>query len=118
MAKGPETKFKNRIRPILEALPRCYVTKIQQVGLRGDPDFLLVLNGRTVALELKRDGKQRADPLQLYKLGKARGAGAYAMVVSPETWPECYELLKIIAGMPPANDHLEIPTCLRLPSAI
>lgn len=97
MSQKPETIFKNKIRPKLEALPNTWVCKIQQVGIRGDPDFVLCVNGIFVALELKKDAKEKADPLQLHKLEKIKNAGGWAFVVHPKNWLEIYAALKKLA---------------------
>lgn len=97
MAKKPETVFKDRIRPHLEALPNSWWVKIQQVSIRGTPDFLGCINGQFVALELKKDAKAPIDKLQLYNLEKIDFAGGTAVVVFPENWDEVYEDLKKIS---------------------
>jgi hypothetical protein len=90
MSKKPETKFKERIRPYLEALPGSWWVKVQQVGIRGTPDFLGCVGGVFVALELKKDSHTEPDPLQLYTLDKIQQAGGVTFIVSPENWNEVY----------------------------
>lgn len=94
MAQKLETKFKNRIRPLLEKIPNCFVIKIQQTSIRGDPDFVLCIRGRFVALELKKDLKEMAMLLQEYKLNKITKAGGISFVVCPETWETVYKILR------------------------
>lgn len=94
----PETRFKNRIRPLLKALPNTWLTKTQQRALRGTPDFLMCVNGRFVALELKKSSKEKPDPLQLHNLELIQKAGGVGLVVFPENWNEVYDQLKTIAG--------------------
>lgn len=116
MAKKPETLFQDRIRPLIAGLPKTHVLKIQQVALRGAPDFIAVVNGCSVWMELKRDRRQKAKPLQLYHLRRAESAGAVAMVVCPETWGEAYRFLRRLAETPfCSNNREEVPECLRLP---
>ncbi len=94
MAQKSETVFKNKIRSKLEALPNIWVCKVQQVSLRGDPDFILCLRGAFVALELKKDAKEEPQALQWHKLGKIKLAGGIALVVYPSNWDETYKYLK------------------------
>lgn len=101
MASQPETLFKNRIRPKIEALPRTFVVKIQQQAIRGDPDFILCVNGFPVYMELKRK-KKVADPLQYFKLKRAAQAGAIVMLVYPENWGEAYSYLSYLAHHEPS----------------
>lgn len=99
MAQKAETTFKNRIRPLLKALPNSWWEKIQQVVIRGTPDILGVINGRFVALELKKDTKAKIDELQIHKLNKIRQAGGATFVVSPENWDGVYSELKGLSGL-------------------
>ena len=98
MAKKPETLFKERIRPKLKKIPHSWWEKIQQVGIRGTPDFLGCVCGVFVALELKKDEKSKIDPLQVHKLKLIANAGGVAFVVSPENWEEVYAELLALAG--------------------
>jgi hypothetical protein len=81
MAKQPETKFKEKIAPILKGLRRSWWLKTQMTAIRGIPDYLGVVNGRFVALELKAPGA-KPDPgrekLQGYVCAKIREAGGLA----------------------------------------
>lgn len=95
--KKPETVFKEKIRPLLEALPNTWVCKTQQISIRGTPDFLLCIAGHFAALELKKDGKTDASPLQQFTLQRIRHAGGYAKLAHPENWNEIYEELKELA---------------------
>ena len=81
-----ETIFKERIRPFLEALPNSWIEKIQQRAIRGTPDFLCCIAGRFVAIELKRDRRQKPDKLQAFKLAKIKRASGITVVVHPENW--------------------------------
>lgn len=97
MAKQAETKFKERIKPELEALPHSWWLKTQMVSTLGIPDFIGCVGGRFIALELKRNAHEKARPLQLWVLDKVRQAGGYALVVSPEIWDSVYSSLTEIA---------------------
>lgn len=87
MARQPESLLKDKVLADLHKLPKTYAVKIQQVVIRGTPDILACVNGHFVALELKRDEKQRAEPLQLHQLEKILRAGGQTFVVHPLNWP-------------------------------
>ena len=93
----PETRFKIRLRPQLEAIPSSYWIKIQQVTLRGDPDFVGSVGGRFVALELKVPGGAE-EALQTYKLAKLRAAGAWCRTVYPRDVERLLKDLKRLAA--------------------
>jgi hypothetical protein len=68
--------------------------KIQQVALRGIPDFLLCISGYFVAIELKRTAKSPITELQKHNIDKILASGGEAFIVSPENWEEVYVKLK------------------------
>lgn len=95
MAKQPETLFKEKVKRDLETLrPDVWFVKVQQHGIRGTPDILMCAWGTFVALELKKDGKEKAEPLQEYNLDQIRMAGGYSFVTSPDDWEGVFEFLK------------------------
>lgn len=96
MPKNPETKFKNRIFPQLEAIPNSWWFVVQLVSLRGIPDIIGVINGRFVALELKVN-YNKPTKLQMFVLDKIKRAGGYAEVVYPETWEEIKQELTTLS---------------------
>jgi hypothetical protein len=96
VAKKPETVFRSRITPFLHALPNTAVFPIQQKSIRGDPDFMLCVNGLFVALELKDVGCI-PDALQDFKLHKVQQAKGMALVADPDNWDSIYEFLKEIS---------------------
>lgn len=53
-------------------------------------------------MELKKSIKDRAKPLQLYKLEKVRAAQGIGLVVYPENWQDTQQYLKILADAPKA----------------
>jgi len=97
MARQPESILKEKVLADLRQLPNSYATKIQQVAIRGTPDILACIVGRFIALELKRDDKQKAEPLQLHELNKVEGAGGIALVVTPLNWQSIYDTLAKMA---------------------
>ena len=74
MAKKPETLLKERVIPVLKALPQAWVCKIQQVTKRGTPDILMCLGGIFVAIELKSE-EGVLDPLQHYNIQRIASCG-------------------------------------------
>jgi len=81
----------------LKLLPNCVVMSIQQTSIRGTPDILMCLNGRFVALELKRSSTAPATELQRYNIQKLDEAGGFAKICYPENFEEIFEQLKEIA---------------------
>lgn len=85
MKKQAETLFKEKFKKILEKeFPNAWFIKVQMVALRGIPDVLMSLQGRMVAMELKKNKYEKPDPLQLYTLEKIKKSGGVALVVHPE----------------------------------
>ena len=72
--------------------------KIQQVALRGTPDFLLCVNGRFVAIELKKDGDADVARLQEYHLNQIRDAKGLSYLITPKEWPKVFDELKALAS--------------------
>lgn len=95
MAKKPETKFKEKVRARLNEIPDSYFEKIQQVCIRGTPDFLGCYNGRAIALELKV-GRGKADALQSRTMYRARRAGALVREVRPSNLEEVIAEIKAL----------------------
>lgn len=88
----PETKFKNIFRKHLDEIPESFFFKMQLVSLRGVPDYLGVVRGRMVALELKV-GKNKEDALQGWTLNKLARCGAFVAIVRPENFREVLKQL-------------------------
>lgn len=95
----PETKFRAKIRPLLDAIPNSWWESIQQKSIRGTPDIIGCLGGYFIALELKSK-KVDAKGLQAYKLQSIRDAYGVALVVHPENWKEVYDYLRSLIGGP------------------
>lgn len=94
--KQGETNFKEKVLPLLKALPCSWFEKIQQLAIRGTPDILGCVRGQMVALELKTEDGD-TDALQDWNLNKILKAGGMAIVVTPTNWPEVYNSLKLMA---------------------
>jgi hypothetical protein len=50
-----------------------------------------------IALELKKDAKEKADPLQGHNLSRINGAKGIGLVVSPENWEKVFNVITILA---------------------
>lgn len=100
MAKQPETNFKEKVWAKLKALyPYVEAEKITQRSKRGMPDFVICAGGLFVVWELKVK-KNKADPLQGWKLGRFAAAKGIARVVKPDNLELCLTELKQLAGVP------------------
>ena len=96
MAKKPETLLKERVIPVLKALPQAWVCKIQQVTKRGTPDILMCLGGIFVAIELKSEDGELA-PLQVYNIEKIASCGGIAMIITPHNFDASMKFLENLA---------------------
>jgi hypothetical protein len=90
-----ETLFKVKVRAHLDLIPCAFFFKTQMVSLRGIPDFIGVIRGRFVALELKV-GRNKLDSLQGWVLKKIAAAGGVAREVRPENLEEVIAELRAI----------------------
>lgn len=106
--KKAETTFKEKVLADLAVLPKTWCEKIQQVALRGTPDILACINGHFVAIELKKDAKEKLDRLQLYKLQKIVEAGGTSILAYPENWKHTLEYLqsKYLKGVPIQGERI------------
>ena len=98
--KKEESKFREKVRAFLLTLDRSWFTSIQQVAIRGTPDFIACINGRFVALELKKKGGGRLAPLQTHNLNEIHKTSGIALVVTPESFEECINLLLRLQDFP------------------
>ena len=84
--KKLETNFRqNSVIPFLKTLQNTMAFPIQQVSIRGDPDYILCVAGRFVSLELKSEGGDLA-ALQKYKKYQIEKCGGVGFVANPQTW--------------------------------
>lgn len=95
MSQKPETIFRQKVVRDLTTLPDTAIFSIQQRTIVGDPDLILCIRGRFVALELKSE-HGKLSKLQEYKLEKIRKAGGLAFVVFPDDWDDVFINLKTI----------------------
>lgn len=94
----PETKFRtNKVDPFLKSLKNTMSFSIQQVSIHGDPDKILCVHGRFVAMELKAKGGGLSK-LQELKLGLVQKAGGIAIVANPDNWDYVKHYLSNLDG--------------------
>lgn len=98
-----EKNFKsNTVQPWLNELRKrtgkVWSVKVQQVAISGTPDILACINGRFVALELKRSKGAVISELQKHVLKKINDAGGLGLVVYPENWDEIKETIQNLIG--------------------
>lgn len=82
--------LKERVLKDLRSLANCWAVKVQQVVIRGTPDIIACINGKFIALELKRESAVKPEPLQIYELSKISKAGGLGYIVCPENWSEVF----------------------------
>lgn len=94
MSKKPETLFKEKVKRGLRQLENCWHVKTHQKAVRGTPDILACINGRFVALELKKTQHEEPTELQKYNIAKIIRCKGIGLFPSPETWDKDLMLLK------------------------
>ena len=94
MARKPESVFRaTYVQPFLKTLQNMEPFPIQQVAIVGDPDYLLCILGRFVALELKAlDGELSA--MQIHRLARVEKCGGVALVADPKNWSQIKNKLR------------------------
>lgn len=91
----PETRFRiGKVIPFLKTLRHTTFFAIQQLTIVGDPDFMVCIRGRFVALELKKSEKDTPRKIQLYKLREVERTGGLAITAYPENWEQVKSLLR------------------------
>lgn len=97
-----ESKFYKDIRPYLDSLPNSVWFKIQAGSLRGRSDLFGCVNGRFVALELKRDGKESQSKgrakLQSVLLKQIETCYGFSAFVTPDNFEDVYKKLVTMAN--------------------
>jgi hypothetical protein len=99
----PETRFKNKVLPLLREIPDSWWVKIQQRVIRATPDIIGTVGGVFVAWELKTDcGEPTA--LQLHRLDQINASGGWGRVIMPSNLNQelqhLYNLPKILLKRP------------------
>ena len=91
-----ETRFKNKILPILKRMPNSWVLKTQEVARSGVPDILMCLSGIFISIELKTEGGT-VSKLQDYNLKKIVKAGGIGLVIQPSNLDASIQFLENLA---------------------
>jgi hypothetical protein len=104
VAKKEETKFQEKVLKRLRRMPKSWWLNCEMLSLIGIPDIIGCVEGRFVALELKRNiseiENENKHLLQRHILMSIENAGGYAMMVSPEVFDEvCEEVVQFGKGM-------------------
>lgn len=92
-----ENPFRKKVFPRLKSIPFSWWKKIQQVAIRGVPDYLGCVNSVFVALEFKKDKHAKLTLLQEQNLKLVHAAKGYARVVYPENFENIYNDLLLIS---------------------
>lgn len=97
MSMKPETRFRIRVTCFVKSLLRTVAFPIQQIAIVGTPDFLMLVNGTFVGLELKSE-EGTLSALQSFNLRQIERCGGVAIVADPKNWEEVKTRLKQLAG--------------------
>jgi len=89
-----ETRLKEKVLSDLKTLPNTWATKIQQVSIGGTPDIIACIRGYFVAIELKRNKKEKPTGLQEYNMVRILKADGQVFVVYPENWAKIFRHLE------------------------
>lgn len=109
MPQKPESRFKERVARDLKALaPKLWFVKIQQVSIRGIPDFLINANGRFLALELKSNPKSPVSPLQEWTLKEIARTNGIALITFPSNWSDTYALIQEMVSEPDEGEEFDL----------
>ena len=57
------------------------VVKLIKTTCNGIPDLMLLKNGKTIFIEVKKDNKTKARPLQLYRINQLKKLGFECYVI-------------------------------------
>jgi hypothetical protein len=88
-----ERKFRTgQVIPFLKRLKNTFYEPIQQMAICGSPDYLLCVNGKFVALELKDIGGVTTQ-LQKYKLSEIARCRGISLIADPNNWDDVKRLL-------------------------
>lgn len=99
MGRKPESNFGKRFVAFLRTLPRTWYEKIQQVGKKGTPDYIICCNGYFVGVELKV-GKNEASLIQRLKIENILNAGGLGIILYEEGFEDFKRVMEHIASLP------------------
>jgi hypothetical protein len=93
-----EKTFQAKVVRKLKTLKNCWFYKSSDRLRSGIPDIIASIDGKFVAMELKRDEKSKPTPLQKHTIEKINESHGEAMVVTPENFDDVWEHLQDLAG--------------------
>lgn len=88
-----ERAFQLKVLKDLRTLSKCWVLKSQERARHGTPDLLICLNGKFVAVELKKEDGKLA-PIQKHALSRIEKANGLSFAAKPSTWSVQFEILR------------------------
>lgn len=100
-----ETIYKEGLLKELKRIPKSIWFPIQQVGLRGHPDIMGCVDGKFVALEVKKTAKEAEsvnsgrEKLQKYFIDKILESGGIAGFIHPDNEDQVISGLYKLAGV-------------------
>lgn len=97
-----ESKFQRRFKDRIDELPNSVFFVKEAGSIRGISDIIGCVNGKFVALELKRSLKEASKNtgrivLQKHFLNKISRADGFSALVYPENEDEIFTLLSLLA---------------------
>lgn len=101
--KKRETLFREHVRSFLKTLPNTWFTAVQQIALRGTPDFIICCNGLFLAAELKKNEGAKVHPLQTHNINLIKEANGFACLLYPENFEDFKTLLQDLSSKRFAN---------------
>ena len=93
--------------PFLKSLPKTYYFIKNADSIRGIPDIIACVNGRFIALELKKSKECLDHPrtaLQSYTINLIRDAMGKAYFAYPDNWNFIKATLAYVASLPLDNE--------------
>ena len=98
-----ENQFRDReIIPLLKSFNNSYYFIKEAVSVRGIPDIICCIDGKFVALEVKKSKSSlnhSRTKLQNYTIEKIIDANGVALFVFPENWSTVKNILCSLAGI-------------------
>ena len=94
-----ESAFQKKVIAFIKSLPRTWIVNIWGGGFMkaGIPDLLICINGKFMALELKREGGV-VSPLQERNIRLINEAGGIGIILFPDDFDEFKKYAATIAN--------------------